>query len=106
MIPKIRTRRIRTSHLRGSADGRSAASPSCGRGNLTAGAIWISKPTCARELALTGRFPTPMEMSCAEIAVKEAMDRQFGRERVLTIGRAAILTQTHNGRGACHYCGP
>src|SRR5260221_2107908 len=47
-----------------------------------------------------------MEMNCAEIAVKEAMARQFGRDRVMTIGRAAILTQTHNGRAACHYCGP
>jgi choline dehydrogenase-like flavoprotein len=53
-----------------------------------------------------GHFLPPMEMNCAEIAVKEAMARQFGRDRVMTIGRAAILTQTHNGRAACHYCGP
>jgi choline dehydrogenase-like flavoprotein len=52
------------------------------------------------------RFLPPMEMNCAEIAVKEALARQFGRDRVMTIGRAAILTQTHNGRAACHYCGP
>jgi len=52
------------------------------------------------------RFLPPMEMNCVEVAVKEAMARQYGRERVLTIGRAAILTQTHNGRAACHYCGP
>jgi choline dehydrogenase-like flavoprotein len=51
-------------------------------------------------------FLPPMEMNCAEIAVKDAIARRFGRERVLTIGRAAILTQTHNGRAACHYCGP
>jgi len=25
---------------------------------------------------------------------------------VMTIGRSAVLTQTHNGRAACHYCGP
>src|SRR5258708_25081517 len=24
----------------------------------------------------------------------------------MTIGRTAILTQPHNGRAACHYCGP
>jgi choline dehydrogenase-like flavoprotein len=53
-----------------------------------------------------GHFLPPMEMNCAEIAVKEAMARQFGRERVMTIGRSAVLTQTHNGRAACHYCGP
>jgi glucoside 3-dehydrogenase (cytochrome c) catalytic subunit len=53
-----------------------------------------------------GHFLPPMEMNCAEVAVKESMARQFGRDRVMTIGRAAILTQTHNGRAACHYCGP
>ena len=53
-----------------------------------------------------GHFLPPMEMNCTEIAVKEAMARQFGRDRVMTIGRAAILTQTHNGRAPCHYCGP
>jgi choline dehydrogenase-like flavoprotein len=53
-----------------------------------------------------GHFLPPMEMNCAEIAVKERMARQFGSDRVMTIGRAAILTQTHNGRAACHYCGP
>jgi len=53
-----------------------------------------------------GHFLPPMEMNCAETAVKEAVARRFGRERVMTVGRAAILTQTHNGRAACHYCGP
>jgi choline dehydrogenase-like flavoprotein len=52
-----------------------------------------------------GKFLPPMEMNCAEVAVKEAMARTYGRERVLTIGRAAVLTRTHNGRAACHYCG-
>lgn len=53
-----------------------------------------------------GHFLPPMEMNCVELAVKEAMARQYGRDRVLTLGRAAVLTQTHNGRAACHYCGP
>ena len=53
-----------------------------------------------------GHFLPPMEMNCAEIAVKDAVARRFGRERVVTMGRAAILTRTHNGRAACHYCGP
>jgi choline dehydrogenase-like flavoprotein len=53
-----------------------------------------------------GHFLPPMEMNCAEIAVKEAMAKQYGRDRVMTIGRSAVLTQTHNGRAACHYCGP
>ncbi len=53
-----------------------------------------------------GHFLPPMEMNCAEIVVKDAMARRYGRERMMTMGRAAILTQTHNGRAACHYCGP
>jgi len=53
-----------------------------------------------------GHFLPPMEMNCAETVVKEAVARRFGHERVMTVGRAAILTRTHNGRAACHYCGP
>ncbi|HUL33467.1 MAG TPA: GMC family oxidoreductase [Candidatus Eisenbacteria bacterium] len=53
-----------------------------------------------------GHFLPPMEMNCAEVAVKEAVASRYGRERVMTIGRAAVLTRTHNGRAACHYCGP
>jgi choline dehydrogenase-like flavoprotein len=53
-----------------------------------------------------GKFLPPMELNCAEIAVKKAVDKYFGDERRLTIGRAAILTQPHKGRAACHYCGP
>ena len=53
-----------------------------------------------------GKFLPPMAMNCAELAVKQAMAKHFGGERVLTIGRVAVLTQTHRGRAACHYCGP
>jgi choline dehydrogenase-like flavoprotein len=52
------------------------------------------------------KFLPPMELNCAEKIVREAMAKHFGGERVLTIGRAAILTQDHRGRAACHYCGP
>jgi len=51
-------------------------------------------------------FLPPMEMNCAELRVKDAVQKYFGDERRLTIGRAAILTKPHNGRAACHYCGP
>jgi choline dehydrogenase-like flavoprotein len=47
-----------------------------------------------------------MELNCAEVVVRDAIAKYFGGERVLTIGRAAILTQDHRGREACHYCGP
>jgi choline dehydrogenase-like flavoprotein len=53
-----------------------------------------------------GKFLPPMQHNCAELAVKQAVAKNFGPDRVLTIGRVAVLTQTHRGRAACHYCGP
>jgi choline dehydrogenase-like flavoprotein len=53
-----------------------------------------------------GEFLPPMQMNCAETRVQAAMSQRWGRERVMTIGRCAILTQPHLGRAACHYCGP
>lgn len=53
-----------------------------------------------------GEFLPPMQLNCAETHVRDAMAQRWGRERVLTIGRAAILTRPHMGRAACHYCGP
>lgn len=53
-----------------------------------------------------GKFLPAMEMTCAEQAVKEAIARSFPGERMMTIGRAAVLTKPHKGRTPCHYCGP
>jgi choline dehydrogenase-like flavoprotein len=53
-----------------------------------------------------GKFLPPMELNCAELTVKDAIARHFAGERMMTIGRTAILTQHHQGRAACHYCGP
>ena len=52
------------------------------------------------------KFLPPMELNCVEKMVRSEVAKHFGGERVLTIGRAAILTQDHQGRAACHYCGP
>ena len=52
------------------------------------------------------KFLPPMQMNCAEQVVKQAIAKNFGPERRLTIGRVAVLTQAHRGRAACHYCGP
>ena len=52
------------------------------------------------------KFLPPMALNCAEVVVRDAIAKHFGGERVLTIGRAAVLTQDHRGRMACHYCGP
>jgi choline dehydrogenase-like flavoprotein len=53
-----------------------------------------------------GEFLPPMALNCAEQHVRQRMQERFGRERLLTIGRVANLTVDHNGRAACHYCGP
>jgi len=53
-----------------------------------------------------GHFLPPMELNCAEVVVRDAVAKYFPGERLMTIGRTAILTQPHNGRAACHYCGP
>ena len=53
-----------------------------------------------------GQFLPGMALNCAEVQVRDALQATWGRERVLTIGRCAILTRQHAGRAACHYCGP
>jgi len=52
-----------------------------------------------------GEFQPPMEMNAGEKFFKAGIERAFPDRRV-TIGRVAILTQSLNGRLACHYCGP
>lgn len=52
-----------------------------------------------------GPFLPPMQLNCAEQHVRTQIEESFPG-RTMTIGRTAILTQAHNGRAACHYCGP
>ena len=52
-----------------------------------------------------GQFLKPMALNCGEEVVRDALAKHWPGERVLTIGRCAILTEDHNGRSACHYCG-
>jgi len=51
-----------------------------------------------------GKFLPPMEMTCVEHDLRDALAKHFD-DRMMTIGRAAVLTRTHKGRAACHYCG-
>jgi choline dehydrogenase-like flavoprotein len=51
-----------------------------------------------------GRFLPPMKMTCGELRLRDVCKTRFNR--TITIGRTAILTRNHNGRLACHYCGP
>src|SRR5262245_59596170 len=53
-----------------------------------------------------GEFLPAMAMTVVERDAREKILKSFGGERVMTIGRAAILTKPHNGRLPCHYCGP
>jgi choline dehydrogenase-like flavoprotein len=50
------------------------------------------------------RFLPPMAMTCGERMFKKAVEANFKNRKVI-IGRAAILTQKHQGRAACHWCG-
>lgn len=52
-----------------------------------------------------GEFLKPMLMNSVERHVKAAIEKNFPG-RMMTIGRVSVLTEPHNGRGACHYCGP
>ena len=46
-----------------------------------------------------------MEMNCAELDFRDGAGKTHFDDRILTIGRIAVLTQVHKGRAACHYCG-
>ena len=51
-----------------------------------------------------GKFLPPMEMTCVELDFKDALAKHFD-DRIMTIGRSAVLTRVHKGRAPCHYCG-
>lgn len=51
------------------------------------------------------QFLPPMEMMLPEKIIKARIEEQYP-ERKVTMGRVAVLTQPHNGRAGCHYCGP
>jgi choline dehydrogenase-like flavoprotein len=50
-------------------------------------------------------FLPPMQFTKIEKVMKKRIEEHFD-DRMMTIGRCAILTQAHNGRAPCHYCGP
>ena len=53
-----------------------------------------------------GQFLPAMPLNCVEEHARGAIAAKWRGERTLTSGRTAVLTQAHNGRAACHYCGP
>ncbi len=66
--------------------------------------VGISGAAERNEMLPDGQYLPPMKMSCGEVRLRETIQKKFGR--TLTMGRVAILTQPHNGRAPCHYCGP
>jgi choline dehydrogenase-like flavoprotein len=50
-------------------------------------------------------FLPPMGYHAVEKTIKERLAKKAPDIQV-TMGRTAVLTQDHNGRSACHYCGP
>lgn len=50
-------------------------------------------------------FLKPMEMYALEKTIKKRL-AQYMPEITMTMGRTAILSEHHQGRAACHYCGP
>ena len=49
-----------------------------------------------------GQFQPPMEMNCVEKHFKSALEKEF-KDRLVTIGRTANLTEPVKGRGTCQY---
>jgi choline dehydrogenase-like flavoprotein len=50
-------------------------------------------------------FLPPMGYHALEKTIKQRLAKKAPDVKV-TMGRTAVLTQDHNGRSACHYCGP
>ena len=67
--------------------------------------IGISGETLGLPQLPDGQFLKPMPLNCGEELVRDAIAKHWNGERVLTIGRCAVLTEDHLGRAACHYCG-
>jgi choline dehydrogenase-like flavoprotein len=66
--------------------------------------VGISGAAEKNEMLPDGQFLPAMKLSCGEMRLRASVHNKFGR--TLTIGRTAIVTQPHNGRAPCHYCGP
>jgi choline dehydrogenase-like flavoprotein len=67
--------------------------------------VGISGQAEAMAVLPDGQFLPPMALNCVEQHSRDKMKAKF-KDRILTIGRVAVLTRQHRGRQACHYCGP
>ena len=71
--------------------------------DIVEGYVGISGAREGNPVLPDGNFLPPMQMTCGEVHFRQSVAKKFGR--TVTIGRSAILTEAHNGRSACHYCG-
>jgi choline dehydrogenase-like flavoprotein len=52
-----------------------------------------------------GEFLPPFGLNCIEEHLKRSVEAKFSDRRVIH-ERTAVLSQDHNGRAKCHFCGP
>ncbi len=52
-----------------------------------------------------GEFQKPMELNVVEKHIRKRFEEEY-EDRILTIARAAVLTEPIGDRAPCHYCGP
>lgn len=69
------------------------------------GIVGISGRTEGLSQLPDGNFLPPMGYSRGEEFFKSALEKNFD-DRMMTIGRTAVITEAHGGRAPCHYCGP
>ena len=67
--------------------------------------IGVSGEAMGLEELPDSEFLPPMGMHKIEETIRGRLKRKAPDVK-MTMGRAAILTQDHKGRAACHYCGP
>ncbi|GAB5519689.1 MAG: GMC family oxidoreductase [Rhodothermales bacterium] len=65
--------------------------------------VGISGQAEGLEQVPDGQFLPAMDMYCSERKLKEAVEKSWPGERMVTIGRVANLTRAHNGRTQCQY---
>lgn len=67
--------------------------------------IGVSGETIGNDSVPDGAFLPPMPLNCVEAHVRKVIERDFPG-RTLIPERTSVLSQAHNGRAGCHYCGP
>ncbi len=67
--------------------------------------IGVTGQRAGLDILPDGEFLPPMPLNCVEEHAKSVIEAKFPG-RTLIPERSAVLSQEHNGRPPCHYCGP